>query len=246
MDTGSASSVSYHVSCASDADESRYLQRVRYLGWVRLALGMLIFGVGVSIIGCEAVPFQHYRATSAYGKVGLYLWPLNFDIRPTIALLSCGCIIAFLNLAYAVIALLPSPHAHIKRQNLIATAIAISGFFTTLVAFAFTIHLPGSHPPNGFSKVETLHSWTCKWKTEHGPLSSKVDDTVTPPPARFARDCALTRASFILTGLAIGLTIVMGVAAAVGVWFEKSVSRQRDRDTSPLRKVDIMAKYPGT
>ena len=80
----------------------------------------------------------------------------------------------------------------------------------------------------------------------HGPLSSKVDDTVTPPPAHFARDCALTRASFVLTGLAVGLAILMGVAAGVGVWFERSVSRQRGQDTSPLQKVDIMAKYPGT
>lgn len=108
MDTGSTTSVSYHVSCASDADESKYLQRVQYLRWVRLALGIIIFGVAVSIIGCEAVPFQHYRATSAYGKVGLYLWPLNFDIRPTVALLSCGYIIAFLNLTYTIITLLPS------------------------------------------------------------------------------------------------------------------------------------------
>ncbi|KOC14899.1 hypothetical protein AFLA70_266g001880 [Aspergillus flavus AF70] len=245
MDTGSTTSVSYHVSCASDADESKYLQRVQYLRWVRLALGIIIFGVAVSIIGCEAVPFQHYRATSAYGKVGLYLWPLNFDIRPTVALLSCGCIIAFLNLTYTIITLLPSPHAHIKRQNLVSTAIAISGFLTALVGLIFAVHLPDTNPPNGFTKVETLHSWTCKWKTVHGPLSPKVDDTVTPPPAHFARDCALTRASFILTGLAVGLAILMGLAAGVGVWFERSVSQQREQDTSPLRKINIMAKYPG-
>lgn len=246
MDTGSTSSVSYHVSCASDADESKYLKRVQYLRWIRLGLGVILFSIAVSIIACETVPYKQYRSTSAYGRIGLYLWPLNFDIRPTVALLSCGCVIAFLNLAYTILALIPSPRAHIKQLNLFATAIAIAGFLVALAGLVFAIHLPGSNPPSGFSRVETLHSWTCKWKTMHGQLRTDVDDTATPPPSHFARDCGLTGASFILTGLVVGLEILMGVAAGVGVWFERSVTRQREEDASPVRKVEVALKYPGT
>jgi hypothetical protein len=114
MDFDSTTPGSYHASCASDADESKYLKRVQYLRWVRLGLGVLLFSIAISILGCESVPYQHYRRTSAYEKVWLYLWPLNFDIRPSIALLSCGCLIAFMNLAYIVIALLPSVSQLVK------------------------------------------------------------------------------------------------------------------------------------
>ncbi|KAE8350883.1 hypothetical protein BDV28DRAFT_29756 [Aspergillus coremiiformis] len=244
MDSGSASMVSYHVSCASDAVESKYLKRVQYLRWVRLGLAVILFSIAVSIIACEAVPLKHYQVTSAYGKVGLYLWPMNFDIRPTVALLSCGCVIAFLNLAYTIAALLPSPHAHVTRLNLLAATVAFSGFFAALVGLTFAIYLPGSNPPSGFSTVETIQSWTCKWESVHGQLSPKLDSTVTPP-ARFARDCALTQASFIMTGLAIGLEILMGVATGVGFWLERSVSKERELDVSPLRKVDVTPKHSG-
>ncbi|KAF7592301.1 hypothetical protein BBP40_000432 [Aspergillus hancockii] len=246
MDFGSTTSGSYHASCASDADESKYLKRVQYLRWVRLGLSIILFAIAISIISCESVPYQHYRRTSAYEKIWLYLWPLNLDLRPTIALLSCGCVIAFLNLAYIIIALLPSPHAHIKRLNLAAKATAVCGFLAALVGFVFTIYLTGANPPAGFSNVETLHSWTCKWKAVHGPLTAKVDDTATSPPAHFARDCALTRASFILTGLVMGAEILMGVMAGVGVWVERTVAKRRVLDAAQLVKVDVAPKYPGT
>jgi len=99
---------SYHASCASNEEESSFLKRIRLLHWVRLGLSFLALGISISIIACEAVPYRHYRHTSSFESVGLYLWPLNFDLRPTIAILACGCVTAFLSLVFIVVALLPS------------------------------------------------------------------------------------------------------------------------------------------
>ena len=107
MDSEPLTSGSYHAHCATDNEELTYLKRIHILRWVRFGLAFIILGAAVAIIGCEAGPLRHYHRTSEYEKVWLYLWPLNFDIRPTIAPLSCGCVIACLNLVYVVVALLP-------------------------------------------------------------------------------------------------------------------------------------------
>lgn len=99
---------SLYNASASDDNESTYLKRMRILHWSQLVLALIIFSVAVSVIGCEAAPLRHYMATSAYKHVWLSLWPLNFDLRPTVGLLSCGCIIVFQSMIYVVAALLPS------------------------------------------------------------------------------------------------------------------------------------------
>ncbi|KAL4873806.1 hypothetical protein BDV12DRAFT_192248 [Aspergillus spectabilis] len=236
---------SYHASCASDEDESSFLKRIRFLHWIRLGLSFLALGISVSIIACESVPYRHYRDTSSFENVGLFLWPLNFDLRPTIAILACGCVIAFLSLIFIVVALLPSPHSHIRRINMAALSTSAAGFITSLVGLVFAIYLPGSSYPDNFTDVETLHSWTCKWKASHDlPLGfSNSSESISPAPANFGRDCAATYAAFILLGFLIGLEIVMGVAAGLGTWLELSVARQRGQDQYRLEKVETTFKH---
>lgn len=106
MDSEPLTSGSY-AHCATDNEELTYLKRINIFRWIRFGLALIILGAAVAVIGCEAGPLRHYHRTSEYEKVWLFLWPLNFDIRPTIAPLSCGCVIACLNLVYVVVALLP-------------------------------------------------------------------------------------------------------------------------------------------
>lgn len=88
--------------------ESSFLKRSRTIHLGRLSVASLIFTGAIATLACEAVPFQHYTSTAKWASAGLALWPLNFDLRPTIAAMSCGCVIAVLNLIYIVTALLPS------------------------------------------------------------------------------------------------------------------------------------------
>lgn len=106
MRSGSSTADS-HVYPA-DMEESNFLKRSRTLHWTHLGLSLLTSAGAVAIVACEAVPYRHYKNTAHWASSGLALWPLNFDLRPTFAALSCGCVIAFLNLIYVVVALLPS------------------------------------------------------------------------------------------------------------------------------------------
>lgn len=92
----------------ANPDESNFIRHNRTLHWTRLGLSFAILVAAVTIIACEAVPLRHYKVTAAWADAGLSLWPLNLDTRPTKAALACGCVIAFLNLAYITTALLPS------------------------------------------------------------------------------------------------------------------------------------------
>lgn len=89
-------------------EESAFLKRNRMIHLARLGLSILMTVGAVAIIACEAVPLSHYKDTSKWASDDLPLWPLNFDLRPTIAALSCGCVITALNFVYVIAALLPS------------------------------------------------------------------------------------------------------------------------------------------
>lgn len=108
---------------------------------------------------------------------------------------------------------------------MLSSAVGGTGLLTAIVGVAFSIYLPSATYPDGFTVSETIHSWTCKWRSV-GSLSSADDVTA---PANFSRICAESRAGFVLLGLLIGLEIVMCAAAAAGYMLEMTVSRQRKR-----------------
>ncbi|KAJ5970214.1 uncharacterized protein N7479_000132 [Penicillium vulpinum] len=217
---------------SSDMEESNFLKRNRIIHFTRLGLSFLTFAVAIAVVACEAPPLRHYKNTSQWASVGLALWPLNFDLRPTTAAIACGCVISVLNLVYIAVALLPSPHSRIKPLNIYASASAVAGFVTTLVSILFIIYLPSSDYPAGFSKNETLHSWTCKWKTGTGS---------TTAPRHFDRDCINTRAGFVLLCVLVGMEVLMGFVAAAGTWFQRDVARRR-AEQSQLEKLEIATK----
>lgn len=169
---------------------------------------------------------------------------MNLDVRPNIALLACGCVIALLTLVHIVISLIPSPHSQIKRSNYTATSTAVAGFIAALVGVLFAIYRPRSTYPTGFTTNETLHSWTCKWKFSTGSTSSS-GDTWVAAPVYFARDCAVTEAGFALMCALLGLEIIMGFVAGAGLWLERGVSRQRVEERVQLEKIATMAKHSG-
>ena len=95
-------------SYASDEQESKYLARSRSLHWVKLGLGLVILAAGTTVVGCQAHGLHYYNDTKGYEKWWLALWPENFDLRPTQALLSGGIVIMISTLAFLIVAAFPS------------------------------------------------------------------------------------------------------------------------------------------
>lgn len=108
---------------------------------------------------------------------------------------------------------------------------------------AFAIYMPSSKYPTGFTDYETIHSWTCRWKSLNGTNVTDDGESLSAP-ANFSRDCMETRAGFILLGLLIGLEVIMGAAAIAGLFFERSVGKQRRAESFELQKATITVKGP--
>ncbi|KAJ5743195.1 hypothetical protein N7533_010297 [Penicillium manginii] len=230
MSSNSSTAGSHPYS--TDVEESTFLKRNRLIHWARLGLSVLITTAAIATVACEAVPLRHYKDTSKWSSDDLPLWPMNLDVRPTVAALACGCVITALNLVYVVAALLPSPHSRIKLLNSYSSLSAISGFIAALVGIIFIIYRPSSNYPSGFTENETLYSWTCKWKNGSSTQTIPID---------FSRDCHDTRAGFALLCLTLGLEILMGIAAGVGSLSQRGVSRRREEQFQ-LEKLEIATK----
>lgn len=136
------------------------------------------------------------------------------------------------------------PRPHIRLLNLLAAATALSGFIAALVGLIFVIYQPGAKHPSGFSEMETLHSWTCKWgvvrdgydsvsgnstisASTSGSYNATAGDVTAP--VHFKRDCDVTSAGFALLCVLLGLEVVMGVVVGLGVWVERKVGGLRGR-----------------
>ncbi|KUL90360.1 hypothetical protein ZTR_02056 [Talaromyces verruculosus] len=220
----SASSFTVTITSAADEQEATYLSRARLLHRTRIGIALMLLGASAGVVGTESAPLHYYNETKAYSSMFLPLWPLNLDVRQTNALLACGAVILFQAIVYIGVAAFPSPHPRLRLLNHLSSAVGATGLLVAIVGVAFSIYLPSATYPDGFTVSETIHSWTCKWRSV-GSLSNSNDDVTAP--ANFSRICAESRAGFVLLGLLIGLEVVMCAAAAAGYMLEMTVSRQR-------------------
>ena len=69
----------------------------------RLGLTVLALLAGVTMLGTAATTLQVYNTTSLTTDFRLSPWPKELDLRPTIALITCGAII-FITSAISLIA----------------------------------------------------------------------------------------------------------------------------------------------
>ncbi|EED22315.1 conserved hypothetical protein [Talaromyces stipitatus ATCC 10500] len=221
----SLSSFTVTITSAADDQEVAYLSRARILHRIRIGITLLLLGASAGVVGTEGAPLHYYNETKAYSSAWLPLWPLNLDVRQTNALLACGVVILFQSIVYIIVAAFPSPRPRLRLLNLLSTAVGATGLVTAIVGVAFSIYLPSATYPEGFTVSETIHSWTCKWKSIDS-ISGGNNQTLSAP-ANFSRVCAESRAGFVLSGLLIGLEIFMCAAAAAGYMLDMNVSRQR-------------------
>ena len=87
---------------------------------VRLGLTVLALLAGVTIMGVAADTLHVYNTTSLVTDFRLSVWPKEFDIRPTIALVTCGAIIFITSTISLIASKLPavSLTTHLPFENL--------------------------------------------------------------------------------------------------------------------------------
>ncbi|KAI6379131.1 hypothetical protein MCOR25_002109 [Pyricularia grisea] len=200
------------------------VRTIKTLDNVRTGLTILALIMGISILGVSADTLQVYNATSVppgYEQL-LPLWPQNFNLRPTVALVVGA---AFVVVANAV-SVLCSRIVIVRNRSMIHTsqslAVPFVGLVAALIAMIFF------YAVNASDSEDTLLSWTCRWKT-----LSMVQNP------HFGTLCKESWAGLYLTILLIPVEVAVLAVAAYQAKLEKYASAYTyARDTpSPSTRV---------
>lgn len=85
----------------------------RILDGTRIGLTMLALCVGIVVLGVSASAVDTYRDTHLPQEFMLPLWPEDFNLRPTVAMVACGSIVIAVN----AIALLVSKVSQVSTDK---------------------------------------------------------------------------------------------------------------------------------
>jgi hypothetical protein len=90
-----------------DAAYQKNVRTARLVESICLGLTALALLAGITIVGTSADTLSVYNTTHLGEDYFLPLWPSAFDIRPTIALVTCGAIIFVASAVSIVVSKLP-------------------------------------------------------------------------------------------------------------------------------------------
>lgn len=80
-----------------DLHYQKHLKKVRLVDAARVGLTLLALLCGFTVLGTSADTLAAYNSTHLSGDFHLPLWPDQFDLRPTIALVVGSCIVVLAN-----------------------------------------------------------------------------------------------------------------------------------------------------
>jgi hypothetical protein len=93
---------------ASTEQESVYLEHIRRLRIAKYFLAGLTIAVAAGALGTSGHVMWSYNRTKMGKGWVLSLWPVDVDLRPTLAILVSAGIVIVSTLSYLIVAVLPS------------------------------------------------------------------------------------------------------------------------------------------
>ncbi|KAK2630070.1 hypothetical protein QTJ16_000890 [Diplocarpon rosae] len=173
---------------------------------VGLGLMVLALASSIAIVATAGDTLGVYNKTTLGPEFPLALWPRDFDLRPTVALVTCGTIMTLCSVAFLLATKVPV----IKNAHLVAAGISYLAPAVSLVAA-----LVGTVFFYGVDASETnssLQSWSCQW--------ASIDMDVQP---HWETLCAESRIALYLTIMLIPLQVsVLGAMA----WSQRAAQKQ--------------------
>lgn len=111
ISTGSKTEISAASNFEVDMDDAQFESKSRMFRLADSArLGMTVLGLaaGITILGVSADSIAVYNATHVPADFLLPLWPANFDLRPTVALVVGGTLVMVANAVSLVASKVPT------------------------------------------------------------------------------------------------------------------------------------------
>lgn len=162
-----------------DHQYQRHVKKLRLVDSARIGLTGLALLCGLTILGTAADTLAIYNATHLSSDYHLPLWPDQFDLRPTVALVVGSTIVVIAN----IVSLLCSKVRVVSTTSLIDSLRREIGFVLRIFKLRnqTSVHtsLTFAAPFVGFTAVmismiffyavntsatnDTLQSWSCQW-----------------------------------------------------------------------------------
>lgn len=201
---------------------------------VGLGLTVLALLSSIVIVGTAGDTLGVYNKTTLGPEFPLSLWPSEFDLRPTVALVTGGTIIMLSSIAFLVATKVPAvsishsylcpwsltSHSQIKKISLILTSIAYLAPTVSLIASLIAISF--FYGINASATTSSLQSWSCQW--------SSIDMNVQP---HWSSLCKESKVALYLTVMMIPLQVFVLGTAAWGALAAKKQTVQHERKGSP-------------
>ncbi|KUJ12793.1 uncharacterized protein LY89DRAFT_193282 [Mollisia scopiformis] len=174
---------------------------------INLGLTVLALLSAMTIVGTSAETLQVYNTTRLGNGHFLSMWPNEFDIRPTVALVVCGSIMIVAAALGVVVKKVPA----IANHTLLATPLSL--LFPSISLVAALIATSFFYGVNTSSSTFSLQSWTCQW--------SDIDMDVKP---HWGTLCKESKVALYLSVMMIPLqvlvlgTVVVGFLGRVRGW----------------------------
>jgi len=199
-----------------DAGYQKSVKVARMVESIRLGLTALALAAGITIVGVAGDTLSEYNTTHLGQDFFLDLWPADFDLRPTIALVACGAVVLLASMVSLVVSKLPpirsNPVIHSGISFVAPTVCLIAG----LVGMSFFYGV------NSSRTTFSLQSWTCQW--------SAIDMNVKP---HWNTLCKESKVALYLMVMIVPLEAVVLATAAWGSFTEKRSLIVRERKGSP-------------
>lgn len=197
---GSKTEISASNFETEDIENVRVDSRFRTLSLVdniKSALSVLALAAGLTIMGLSAHGVSVYHATHLPGDFLLPLWPADFDLRPTVALLVGSVIVILVNLLSVVM----NKIKMVRNNSIINLLTLLSLPLIALIVSIVSISV--FYSINASTTTDSFQSWTCRWK--------HVDMQIQP---HFGTLCNQSQASVGLSVMLVPLEIIiLGMAA---------------------------------
>ncbi|RYP41228.1 hypothetical protein DL769_011602 [Monosporascus sp. CRB-8-3] len=157
---GKASTSGFEIDSQDIQYQSR-LKTIRLADSMRIGLTGLALLSGLAILGTSADALAVYNATHLPSEYHLPLWPVDFDLRPTIALVTGSAIVVVVSAVSLVFSKAQALRSRSTIHMLLMFAAPSVGFAATMIAMIFF------YAVNASTKVDTLQSWSCQWGYAH-------------------------------------------------------------------------------
>ncbi|KFY00546.1 hypothetical protein V490_01306 [Pseudogymnoascus sp. VKM F-3557] len=205
----------YHESSQFDHNE-RHPGPSRVLEAGRMGLSILALASAIGILATSAHNLKIYNDTHVSNEFLLPLWPFEFNLGPSIALVACGSIMIVAATASLLAGKIPAFRYNTSIHTLLTLLSAFVGLVSAIVATSFFYGM------NASDVTATIQSWSCHWSDVS--MSSEPD---------FHRICKQAEAGLYLTVMMIPLFALIGGVGIMAVLQDKKVSAFAARKGSP-------------